>query len=64
MYDKYMKDIFKQIALTMIKALSPKKSPETYNRNWWWVVYGKIVQGTNKLSKKTQDKEDEIKKTI
>ena len=40
-YNKSMKDTFKKITLTMIKALSTKKSPESYDRNWWWMVYEK-----------------------
>ena len=35
------KEMFKQIPLTMIKAFTPKKSPETYDIYWWWMVYGK-----------------------
>ena len=37
-YITAMKDMLKQIPLKMIKSLSPKKSPETYDRNWWWMV--------------------------
>ena len=30
----------------MTKPLSPKqKSPETYDINWWWMVYGEIAKG-------------------
>ena len=49
MYNKFMKDVLKQIHITMIKSLSPKKSPETYDRNWWWMVYGKIDKGLTTL---------------
>ena len=41
MYNKAMKDMLKKIPTTMIKALIPKKSPETYDRNWWLMVNGK-----------------------
>ena len=45
MYNKAMKDMFKQIPTTMTKPLSPKNIPETYDRNWYWMVYGKITKG-------------------
>ena len=46
MYNKAMKEMFKQIPTTMTKPLSPKqKSPETYDINWWWMVYGEIAKG-------------------
>ena len=32
-HNKAMKEMFKQIPLTIIKSLNPKKSPETYDRN-------------------------------
>ena len=36
----------------MIKSLTSKqKSPEIYDRNWWWMVYGKSAKGP-KLGKK------------
>ena len=38
-YITAMKYIFKQIPPTIIKALTPKKSPETYDINWCWVVH-------------------------
>ena len=62
-----MKEMFKQIPLTMSKELTPKKSPETYDRYWLWMVYGKSAKGLPplsrpKLSKKAQDKQDDIPK--
>ena len=33
-YINTMKEIFKQVPLTIIKALTPKKDPETYYRSW------------------------------
>ena len=65
MYNKAMKEMFKQITLTMIKAITPKISSETYDINWWWMAYGKIAKGLppsriSTLRKKAQDKEDEI----
>ena len=66
MYNKAMKDIFKQIPTTMSKPLSPKKT----SINLWqkWVVdsiWKKIGNGLpplmiSTISKKSQDKEDEI----
>ena len=55
----------KQMHTIMTKALSTKKSPETYNRNWRQMVYGKFSKGLPPLSipkliKKAQDKKDEI----
>ena len=42
MYNKAMREMFKQISTTMTKELSPKqKSPETYDKNWSWMVYNK-----------------------
>ena len=43
------------------------KSTATYDRNWWWMVHGKIIWEQPlfripKLSKNKQDKADEIKK--
>ena len=64
MYNKAMKEMFKQIHSTMIKALRQKtKSPENYDRNWWWTLYGKNSKGLTPLrrpttSKKSQAKED------
>ena len=68
-YITAMKDIFKPIPQTMSKPLTKKKSPETYDRYWWWMLYGKSAKGLlplnrSKISKKAQEKEDEIKKTI
>ena len=48
-----MKEIFKKTPLTMIKSLTPKKSPETYERNWWWMVYGKRAKGIPPLRRST-----------
>ena len=45
MYNKVMKDIFKKISTTMYKPLRPKKSTDTYDRNWWWMVYGTFSKG-------------------
>ena len=42
-YITAMKEMFKKITQTMIKALTPK-IPETYNRYWWWIVYGKVLR--------------------
>ena len=36
-----MKEIYKQISTTMTKLLSLKKTTETYDRNWWWMINGK-----------------------
>ena len=62
-----MKYMFKKTPTMITKPLSQNKSPETYDRNWWWMVYGKITKGLPplrrpKLSKKAQEKEDGIKK--
>ena len=39
-YITAMEDMFKQIPTTMTKPLIPrKKITETYDRNWWWMVY-------------------------
>ena len=51
-----MKYMFNQRPQTMIKALSPKKGPETYDIYWWWMVYGKSAKelpplNISKLSK-------------
>ena len=45
------------------------KKTEIYDRNWWWMVYGKINKGLPplripKLSKNAQYNKDEIRKTI
>ena len=40
-YNKTMKDMFKQITTKISEPLITKKSTETYDRNWWWMVYGK-----------------------
>ena len=46
MYNKAMKEMFKQIPTTMTEPFRPKqKGPETYDRNLWWMVYGKITKG-------------------
>ena len=61
--------MFKQIPLTMIKALTPKKVQKlmTDTGGGWYM--GKSAKGLpplnrSKLSKKLQDKEDQILKTI
>ena len=46
-----------------------KKTPKTIDINWWSVVYGIITKGLQplrrlKLSKKAQEKDDEIKKKV
>ena len=45
MYNKAMKEMFKQIPITMTKSLSSKTIPEAYDINWWWMVYGKMLKG-------------------
>ena len=40
-YITAMKYRLKQTRLTMIKSLTLKKSSETYDINWWWMVYRK-----------------------
>ena len=41
-YITAMKYMFKQIPTTINKTIIPKqKGPETYDINWWWMVYGK-----------------------
>ena len=66
MYNKFMKDVLKEIPTTMTKTLLQKEIIETYDINWWWVVHEKNAKGLPplrrpKLSKKAQEKEDEIK---
>ena len=61
--NKSMNQMFLKTPLSIIKALSIKKIPETYEINWCWMVCGKIAQGLtplrrSKLSKQSQDKED------
>ena len=51
MYNKSMKEMFKQIPTTMTEPLISKKRPETYDRNWWWMVNGKITRGIPPLSR-------------
>ena len=68
-YVNSMIEMFKQISLTMKKALTPKKSPETYDIYWWCMVYGKSAKGLpplriTKLSKKLQENQDEIQKNL
>ena len=66
MYNKAMKEIFKQIRTPMIKALSPKQNPQklmTDIGGGWYME--KIAKGLpplriSILSKKAQDKEYEI----
>ena len=40
-YINATKEIFKGIPLTIKKPLNPKKSQETHDRYWLWVVNGK-----------------------
>ena len=38
-YITSMKEMFKQIPLTMIKSLTPKQKVQIfYDRNWWWMA--------------------------
>ena len=58
-----MKDMIKQIPQTVIKALTPKQKVQTYIGVGWYM--GKSTKGLpplkiSKLSKKSQEKEDEI----
>ena len=67
-YSTAMKDMFKQISTTMTKPLSPRKKLQkimTEIGGGWYME--KITKGLTpprrpKLSKKSQEKEDEIKK--
>ena len=58
-YSTAMKEMFKEMPLTMIRALTPKKSPENYDINWWWIVYGKSTKGLTPLSKSTLSKKSQ-----
>ena len=40
-YSTAMKDMFTQIPTPMTNHLFQTKIPEIYDRNWWWMVYGK-----------------------
>ena len=70
MYNKAMKDMFKQIPLAMIKALSPKqKNHKVMTKIGGGCYMEKIAKGIpplrrSKLSEKSQDKEDEIKNML
>ena len=53
----------------MIKPISQKKITKNCDINQWWMVYGKIAKGLPplrrpKLRKKSQEKEDDIERTI
>ena len=69
-YFNAMKEMFKKIPQNMSQPLTPKqKSPETYDRYWWWMVYEKNAKGIPpsrrpKLSKKSQENQDEIQKKL
>ena len=69
-YINAMKLVFRKIPQTIKIALTPKqKNPKTYDRYWWWVVYGKSARGIpllqrTKLIKKSQERQDEVKRTI
>ena len=68
-YINAMKEMFKQITQNMSQSLTPKKSPETYDRYWWWMVYVKSAKGLpplmrTKLIKKSQENQDEIQKNL
>ena len=46
---------------------SETKSPNIHDRNWWWMVYGKINKGLPllrgpKVNEKSHDKEDAVEK--
>ena len=61
--------MFKQRPLTIKSTYSKTKSPETYDRYWWWMVYGKSYKGIpplrrTKLSKKAQENQYEIQKKL
>ena len=42
--------MFNQIPQTRNKALTTKKGPETYDRHWWWMEYGKYAKGPPPLN--------------
>ena len=65
LHNESMKEMFIKINLTTIKALTKNKSPETYDRNWWWIVYKKTAKEIpplriSKISKKWLDKDGGI----
>ena len=62
-YKTSMKEMFKQIPLTMIKALTTKKSTETYEGNLWWMVYGKSSKGLPPLRRSILGKNHKIRRT-
>ena len=37
-YITAIKEMFKKTPQTIIKALTPKKSPQTYDKYWWCMV--------------------------
>ena len=46
-----------------------RKTPETIDRNWWWLVYGRITKGIpplrgQKISTKSQEEDDKIKRKV
>ena len=65
-YITYMKDMFKQIPQTMIKVLTPKQKVQKFmieiGGEWYTEKSAKGLPPLkrSKLSKKAQDKEDEI----
>ena len=68
MYNKYMKDMFKQITTTITKALSPKQKVQKLmieiGGGWYMEKIAKGITLLNRprLRKKSQDQEDKIKK--
>ena len=70
MYNKAMKEMFKQIPTKITKTISPKQKSQklmTVIGGGWYME--KIAKGTAtlkrpRLSKKAQDKEDKSLKTI
>ena len=65
----YEKDVKENTSNYNQSTYYKTKSTETYDRYWWWMVNGKIVNRLpplriSTLSKKSQDEEDEIKNNI
>ena len=52
MYNKAMKFLFKQIPTMKSKHLVKIKTPKKMDRNWWWMVYGKITKGPPPIMKR------------
>ena len=64
----YERDVQENTSNYEKSTYSKTKIPENYDRYWWWVVYGIIAKGLppskrSKISKKAQEKQDEIKKS-